>query len=177
MLILFFLVSVFIFFIRNTRFSRTLFGSGGPAQRGAAMSFSIQWGMAFMHGSSCGCFCGCTHGSTGSHWKVAVSRRELALQDCPCWGVRWRDAECWRQQNRVCVGSVNRCEMPMAGRGHLHPPAHRVDQMGKIRAAKGRGSCQSIGYSGEVGPHRIHTKPNNCSRLRKGETLQLIVSP
>ena len=49
--------------------------------------------------------------------------------------------------------------------------------MGKIRAAKGRGSCQSIGYSGEVGPHRIHTKPNNCSRLREGEMLQLIISP
>ena len=48
--------------------------------------------------------------------------------------------------------------------------------MGKIRAAKGRGSCQSIGYSGEVGPHRIHTKPNNCSRLREGEMLQLIIS-
>ena len=27
----------------------------------------------------------------------------------------------------VCVGSVNRCEMPMAGRGHLHPQAHRAD--------------------------------------------------
>ena len=27
----------------------------------------------------------------------------------------------------VCVGSVNRCEMPMAGRGPLHPQAHRAD--------------------------------------------------
>ena len=45
--------------------------------------------------------------------------------------------------------------------------------MGKIRAAKGRGSCQSIGCSGEVGPQRIHTKPNNCSRPRKGGMLCL----
>ena len=56
----------------------------------------------------------------------------------------------------------------------IRPP---TGWMGKIRAAKGRGSCQSIGNSGEVGPHRIHTKPNNCSRLREGEMLQLIISP
>ena len=76
---------------------------------------------------ACGCFCDCTNVSAGCQWKVAVSRRDLSWQHCPCREVCWCDAECWNQQNLVSVASVNRREMPMAGRAHLHPPAHRVD--------------------------------------------------
>ena len=85
-----------------------------------------------------------THRSTGSHWKVVVPWRELALQDWPSWGSRRCGGECWRQLNRVRVGSVNRCEMPMAGRAHLHPPAHRVD-----------GQDQSCKRSWLVPEHRV----------------------
>jgi hypothetical protein len=126
------------------------------------MSFSIQWDRAFIHVSSCGCFCGRTHRSTGSRWKVAVPWRELALQDCARfimqlllrlypWVHRIPLEGCGFPARSgvaglsilsdfvgamlnaggsrigVCVGSVNRCEMPMAGRGHLHPQAHRAD--------------------------------------------------
>ena len=137
--------------------------SVGPAQRGAAMSFSIQWDRAFIHVSSCGCFCGRTHRSTGSHWKGAVPWRELALriQDWPSWGSRRCGGECWRQLNRVRVGSVNRCEMPMAGRAHLHPPAHRVD-----------GQDQSCKRSWLVPEHRVQRGSGPTQDPYQAEQLQ-----